>query len=300
MCKSSVLAWVLLFAFLFGLEKPSVRLLAIITSMTIGVFLMVAGEAQFSLIGFALIMTSSASSGFRWSLTQILLLRHPATSNPFSSIRYLAPIMFITLFCIALPVEGLGKLATAFGQLGATQGYVLATLYLLFPGCLAFCMTSSEFALLQRTSVVTLSICGIFKEVLTISTAAIVFGDELSPINSVGLVLTIVTIGVYNYWKMKQMHADAEIAAHAKYAPIETVEEDDESVVGDLDLNDAPAPSGHKRVASVSSHRRGESVSNHRGLMADALTVSVGGGGIRPTVDSPTRASPIKRPEDIE
>lgn len=80
---------------------------------------------------------------------------------------------------------------------------------LIFPGCLAFMMTASEFALLQRTSVVTLSICGQFKEVLTITAAAIVFKDPLTPVNSLGLGITLLSIGAYNYIKIMKMRKDA-------------------------------------------------------------------------------------------
>src|ERR1700761_4426633 len=97
MCKSSVLGFVLLFAFLFRLETPSLKLFLIIATMIAGVVLMVAGETAFDTLGFALVMIAAASSGFRWSLTQILLLRNPATSNPFASIFFLAPVMFLAL-----------------------------------------------------------------------------------------------------------------------------------------------------------------------------------------------------------
>src|ERR1700734_1233492 len=106
MCKSSSLAFVLCFAFLFRLEIPSWRLVAIILTMTIGVIMMVAGEVSFSTLGFILVISAAFFSGFRWGLTQILLLRNPATANPFSSIFYLAPIMFASLFILAIPVEG--------------------------------------------------------------------------------------------------------------------------------------------------------------------------------------------------
>jgi solute carrier family 35 protein C2 len=79
---------------------------------------------------------------------------------------------------------------------------------------IAFCMTASEFALLQRTSVVTLSIAGIFKEVVTISAAGIVFGDDLTPINVSGLLVTIGAIAAYNWIKIRKMREDARKAAH--------------------------------------------------------------------------------------
>lgn len=209
MCKSSVLIFVLCFAFLFRLEAPSWKLILIILTMTIGVLMMVAGETAFNALGFALAISASFFSGFRWALTQILLLRHPTTSNPFAALFLLAPIMFAALLLIAIFSEGLAAVGDGLHVLAEAKGWGYTVLLLLFPGCLAFCMTSSEFALLQRTNVVTLSICGIFKEVVTISAAGIVFHDELTPVNISGLVVTIGSIAAYNYLKVTKMRLEA-------------------------------------------------------------------------------------------
>ncbi|KAI0553304.1 triose-phosphate transporter family-domain-containing protein [Xylaria curta] len=216
MCKSSALAFVLLFAFLFRLEAPTWRLVAIIATMTAGVIMMVAGEVEFHLGGFALIISSAFFSGFRWGLTQILLLRHPATSNPFSSIFFLTPIMFATLLLIAVPVEGFPNFWNGIRTLSQEWGVLKTPLLLLFPGTIAFLMTASEFALLQRSSVVTLSIAGIFKEVVTIIVAALVFDDKLTPINISGLLVTLVAIIAYNYIKLTKMRQEAQLDAHSK------------------------------------------------------------------------------------
>ncbi|KAM0498039.1 hypothetical protein ACHAP8_006490 [Fusarium lateritium] len=218
MCKSSSLAFVLVFAFAFRLETPTLRLIAIIATMTMGVVLMVFGEVEFKAGGFALVISAAFFSGFRWALTQILLLRNPATSNPFSSIFFLTPVMFLVLICLAVPVEGIGNLVEGYKVLGNEWGYFMAPLFLLFPGCIAFCMTASEFALLQRTSVVTLSIAGIFKEVVTISAAALVFGDRLTPINFVGLLTTMAAIAAYNYIKIAKMREEAQENVHDRHA----------------------------------------------------------------------------------
>lgn len=217
MCKSSSLAFVLLFAFLFRLETPSWRLVGIIATMTIGVVMMVAGEVDFSALGFVLVISAAFFSGFRWGLTQILLLRNPATSNPFSSIFYLAPVMFASLLLLAIPVEGFPALFEGLQILVDAKGRILGPALLLFPGCIAFCMTASEFALLQRTSVVTLSIAGIFKEVVTISAAGIIFGDKLTPINISGLFVTIGAIAAYNYIKIRKMREEAQMEAHKNH-----------------------------------------------------------------------------------
>ena len=299
MCKSSVLGFVLVFAFLFRLEKPSWKLAAIITTMTAGVIMMVAGETSFDALGFVLVMSAAASSGFRWSLTQILLLRNPATSNPFSSIFYLAPVMFLTLLVLAIPVEGPLALVRAFAALSSEKGIFLSLTILFIPGCLAFAMTASEFALLQRTSVVTLSICGIFKEVLTISTASIIFADELTPINTSGLVVTIATMAYYNYTKMRAMREDARREAHVAV----------EQEYGHISA--APAESlaagGSEQAETQGRMMMNGGVENARprantdDLIRASLSVSVNGEQpARPRVESSTTVSPVKRPGDME
>ncbi|EGZ77549.1 TPT-domain-containing protein [Neurospora tetrasperma FGSC 2509] len=214
MCKSSSLAFVLLFAFLFRLESPTWRLVAIIATMTFGVVMMVAGEVEFKLGGFLLVISASFFSGFRWGLTQILLLRNPATSNPFSSIFFLAPVMFLSLISIAIPIEGFSALFAGLKIIAEEHGMLMAPLLIVFPGTIAFLMTASEFALLKRTSVVTLSIAGIFKEAVTISAAAIVFGDTMTVINIMGLLVTLAAIAMYNYLKISKMRQDAQNNVH--------------------------------------------------------------------------------------
>lgn len=216
MCKSSVLIFVLTFAFVFRLEKPSVKLILIILTMTGGVLMMVFGETAFHALGFALAMSASFFSGFRWGLTQILMLRHPATSNPFATLFFLSPIMFATLFIIAMFAESPSAIVSGIHILVSEQGLAKSLVLLIIPGVLAFCMISAEFTLLQRTSVVTLSICGIFKEVVTISAAGIIFHDELSIINVSGLLVTILCIAYYNYFKVTKMREEARASLAKK------------------------------------------------------------------------------------
>ncbi|KAE8350025.1 triose-phosphate transporter family-domain-containing protein [Aspergillus coremiiformis] len=245
MCKSSALAFVLLFAFLFRLETPSFKLIIIIATMTVGVIMMVAGETAFNVVGFLLVIASAFFSGFRWGLTQILLLRHPATANPFSTLFFLTPVMFISLIVIALAVEGPSEIVTGFIALSDTHGGLFATFLLIFPGVLAFCMISSEFALLKRSSVVTLSICGIFKEVVTISAAGVVFHDQLTFVNIVGLVITISSIGSYNYMKISKMRAEAQKG---------TWERSSDSDSDTEDSNPSRGRGGYRRISNAETN----------------------------------------------
>lgn len=177
MCKSSSLAFVLLFAFLFKLEVPSWKLGGIIFIITAGVVLMVSTETQFDFAGMVEVLTASALGGLRWSLTQILLDKESmGMSNPIATLFWLAPIMGVTLATFSMLWDGWGNVfanEVFFGSFGKTVSTFGA---ILFPGVLAFCMNITEFgyaflptrligpladflrlnSLIQRTSVVTL------------------------------------------------------------------------------------------------------------------------------------------------
>lgn len=204
MCKSSNLAFVLLFAFLFGLEVISWRLIGIITIITSGVIMMVAAETKFVLAGAIEVLTASSMGGLRWALTQILLdKRGMGLSHPVGTIFWLSPIMAGGLVVASLALESWRSIFvtsghfSSFGEAARTVGMIA------LPGLLAFAMNMSEYTLIQRTSVVTLSVAGIFKEVLTVIVASTLFGDELTPINVTGLCITLVGIGLYNWLRYR-------------------------------------------------------------------------------------------------
>ncbi|CAO3689958.1 unnamed protein product [Rhizopus stolonifer] len=203
MCKSSTLAFVLIFAFIFKLEKISLKLILIIVIITSGVILMVSDETDFSLIGFIQVMSAAAFGGLRWSLTEVLLRKESmGLANPFASIFFLAPSQAIILLIISAFVEGYITIFKSAFFITFSEG--LRTIgVILFGGSLAFFMIVSEFFLIKRTSVVTLSVCGIFKEVATIFISSLTFGDVLTIVNIIGLCITLFGIGLYNWLKLK-------------------------------------------------------------------------------------------------
>lgn len=153
---------------------------------------------------------------------------------------------------------------------------------LLFPGLLAFSMMTAEFALLKRTSVVTLSICGIFKEVAMVIAASVAFDDKLTAINVSGLAITICSIATYNYMKVRKMKEEAMQRAHLaneEYAPILASDPDSDTAV----------QSTERRLSSGQPPLRG------------TLTIPSGSSTTQGVSgDSPARSSPLKRPEDLD
>ena len=153
-------------------------------------------------LSFILVIAASAMAGFRWSITQILLQHVKATKNPFSTLFHLAPIMFVSLVISHLLFESPIAL---WNHPYFTWKYIPM---LLSPGVVAFFMTSTEFELIRRTSVVTLSVSGMFKEVLTVVAGTIVFQDHLAVSNIWGVIVTLGGIGWYNWIKIQKMRED--------------------------------------------------------------------------------------------
>ncbi|KAF9380674.1 Triose-phosphate Transporter [Podila verticillata] len=216
MCKSSSLAFVLLFAFIFKLERPTWTLAGVIGVICVGLFMMVMSEVDFVLIGFIQVMMASVLGGLRWSLTQLLLEKTDTKSgslaNPISTIFFLSPIMGVCLCVVAGIFEGFGTIFAS--EFFHSTGSALVTLGLLFlGGIFAFAMVLAEFNLIARTSVVTLSVLGIIKEVMTIVISALVFHDHLTVVNIMGLFVTLAGIGFYHFMKLRDMKARARATA---------------------------------------------------------------------------------------
>ncbi|KHC46074.1 solute carrier family 35, member C2 [Candida albicans P60002] len=208
MLKTSSLMFVLLFGLLFKLEKFNWRLIFIVAIMTISVIMMTdkpesgsssSSSSSSSSVGIFMVLMASMLSGLRWSFTQILLKKNPYTPNSISTIFYISPGMCIIMFSLGLIFEGWTNFINS--EIWITKGLFTTIILLIIPGVLAFMMTLCEFKLLTVAQVITLSVAGIFKELLTIILSSIIFGDKLSLINILGLILTFMDILWYNYYR---------------------------------------------------------------------------------------------------
>uniref|UniRef100_A0A7N0RGV2 Sugar phosphate transporter domain-containing protein n=1 Tax=Kalanchoe fedtschenkoi TaxID=63787 RepID=A0A7N0RGV2_KALFE len=103
MCKSAAPIFLLLFAFAFRLESPSLKLLGIILVISVGILLTVAKETQFEFWGFVFVMMAAVMSGFRWTMTQILLQKESyGLENPLTLMSYVAPVMAVATAILSL------------------------------------------------------------------------------------------------------------------------------------------------------------------------------------------------------
>ncbi|CAK9860372.1 unnamed protein product [Sphagnum jensenii] len=221
MCKSGAPVFILLFAFAFRLEVPSLKLLGIIVIISFGVMLTVAKETEFQLEGFILVMLSTVMAGFRWTVTQLLLQKEEyGLNNPFVAMSYFTPIMALITVVFSLALEPWHKLgSTAFFD--STFHIFESCALMLLGGTLAFFMVMAEYLLISETSAVTMTIAGVIKEVVTIVVAVFFFHDPFTMLKGVGLVIIIFGVALFNWFKYKKL-VEGNLGNHNGIARQET------------------------------------------------------------------------------
>lgn len=249
--KSASIAFVLLFGCLFGLEKFHWKLALIVLVMFAGVVMMIftpsneterVKDRSTLVLGSCLVLVSSCLSGLRWVYTQLTLKKQDhydsvasaestvpdlgtrvASSgkpHPIHTIYQLAPIMGIALFTTSLVVDkpfpsifqsnlfSTGDEVRVITVKSVMKGLLL----LLIPGIEVFFMTICEFGILQTAHVLTLSIAGIVKELLTIVCGMLLLGERLKGIhNWAGMCIILLDVAYYNYFRFQQDQKDNSV-----------------------------------------------------------------------------------------
>lgn len=201
MTKTSVVAFILFFSLIFRLEKPRCCLIFVVLFIAIGLLMFTFESTQFHLLGFLLVLTASFVSGLRWTLSQMVLQRKESgLSNPLDMMFHIQPWMILSLLPLSVGFEGL-KVSTSEHTFGFHDNRLLAVhLSVLFAGAvLAFALEFTEFLLVSRSSGLTLSIAGIFKEIIVLSLAFVFNGDamRMTTVNVIGLIMCLVGIALH-------------------------------------------------------------------------------------------------------
>ncbi|CAL9119510.1 unnamed protein product [Musa textilis] len=205
MCKSASPVFLLLFAFAFRLETPSVKLLGIILIISFGVLLTVAKETEFEFWGFVFVMFAAVMSGFRWSMTQILLQKEAyGLKNPITLMSYVTPTMVVATLVLSLIMDPWHDFDTN-AYFDSPWHVTRSCLLMLIGGALAFFMVLTEYILVSATSAVTVSIAGVVKEAVTIVVAVFYFHDQFTLLKGIGLLIIITGVGLFNWYKYEKL-----------------------------------------------------------------------------------------------
>ncbi|XP_005190750.2 solute carrier family 35 member C2 [Musca domestica] len=247
MTKSSTIVFILIFAILLGLEKKSWSLVFIVSLISLGLFMFTYKSTQFHTLGFIFILVASLSGGVRWSLAQFLMQKSKlGLHNPIDMIYHMQPWMILALLPFVIIFEG----KPFFGVMDKLSEFPgteinMVILKITFGAAMAFCMEVAEFLVLVKTSSLTLSIAGIFKDIFQLALAVAYNGDELTLVNCLGLIVCLAGISCHILHKYSMLTRN-ELNLSAG--------EDDDSF--DLQCSDGTGSvafsAGHSNVAHTS------------------------------------------------
>ncbi|XP_066376652.1 probable sugar phosphate/phosphate translocator At1g06470 [Miscanthus floridulus] len=204
MCKSASPIFLLLFAFAFRLENPSIKLLGIIVVISTGVLLTVSKETEFDFWGFIFVTLAAVMSGFRWSMTQILLQKDTyGLKNPITLMSHVTPVMAIATMILSLLLDPWSEFQK--NSYFDNPWHVMRSfLLMLIGGSLAFFMVLTEYILISATSAITVTIAGVVKEAVTILVAVFYFHDEFTWLKGFGLFTIMVGVSLFNWYKYEK------------------------------------------------------------------------------------------------
>ncbi|KAL5732150.1 hypothetical protein ACHQM5_004803 [Ranunculus cassubicifolius] len=219
MCKSASPIFLLLFAFAFKLESPSFKLLGIMLVISIGVLLTVAKETEFEFWGFIFVMLAAVMSGFRWSMTQILLQKEVyGLKDPITLMSYVAPVMAIATAVLSLFFDPWDEFRKN-SYFDSSWHVVRSCLLMFIGGTLAFFMVLTEYILVSATSAVTVTIAGVVKEAVTILVAVFYFHDSFTWLKGIGLVIIMFGVSLFNWYKYQKLQKKEQMSDNDEAEP---------------------------------------------------------------------------------
>ncbi|KAH8302186.1 hypothetical protein KR044_003779 [Drosophila immigrans] len=207
MTKSSTIVFILIFAIMLGLERKSWTLFLIVGLIGLGLFMFTYKSTQFNALGFIFILVASLSSGVRWSFAQFIMQKSKlGLHNPIDMIFHMQPWMIAALLPLVFLIEGpkLHQGMLDIHQL-SEEDIIWNIAKVTLGALIAFLMEVTEFLVLCKTSSLSLSIAGIFKDICQLALAVAYKGDQLSSINLVGLGVCLAGICCHLWHKYTSM-----------------------------------------------------------------------------------------------
>jgi drug/metabolite transporter (DMT)-like permease len=202
--KASGLVFTMLFSWVSGLGKPTVALAATVLGISTGIALTAADKAHgLSATGLVFAFAAAMSSAFRWVSTEKYYDRPGVTANPLVLMCLVAPVTVVAL----LPAFGaeLPRIV-AHPPVQSPADALLLAVITLGGGALAFLLLLVELQLVGMSSALTLNVIGHMKDVAVIGLAIPVFHEHLSPMNAVGVAITVLSAALYSCLKKKQFN----------------------------------------------------------------------------------------------
>ncbi|XP_028084589.1 probable sugar phosphate/phosphate translocator At1g06470 [Camellia sinensis] len=167
--------------------------------------LTVAKETEFEFWGFIFVMLAAVMSGFRWTMTQILLQKEVyGLKNPLTLMSYVTPVMAVATAMLSLIMDPWDEFRTS-NYFNSSWHITRSCLLMFLGGTLAFFMVLTKYILVSVTSAVTVTIAGVVKEAVTILVAVFYFHDQFTWLKGAGLITILFGVSLFNWYKYQKL-----------------------------------------------------------------------------------------------
>ena len=179
----------------FGTEKLARVTTLNMLIIAVGVAIAAYGEIDFVWIGVIEQLSALLFEAMRLMLVQVLITKQGYGMNPIQSLYYVSPACAA---CLALPFAFV-ELPEILNDVGLVIDYPM----LLLNALTAFALNLAVFLLIGKTSALTMNIAGVIKDWMLIFASQHLFGNAVSFLNYVGYVIAFLSVGMYNFNKLR-------------------------------------------------------------------------------------------------
>eukprot|EP01038_Epipyxis_sp_PR26KG_P011340 gene11340-15205_t len=181
----------LLLNFMFGREKPSVIVLGLVVGVSAGVMLSSVGELNFSIIGFALMISAVLSDVIKLLLMDILL--KDIALDSMSMLYYSAPISTVFI--------GIGFFIFEYPRFSLDVFTPTFQMALVANCCIAICLQLSVLLLISNTSAMVMSLAGPVKDIIMIVCSVLIFNSPVTLLQVFGFSISLLCLHLHKEHK---------------------------------------------------------------------------------------------------
>ncbi|KAB2579607.1 hypothetical protein BFW01_g4925 [Lasiodiplodia theobromae] len=172
MLKATNAVVTLLVTWALGQAQPNVSKLYQVVFIVIGVFIASVGEIKFDLFGFLIQMSGVGFEATRLVLVQRVLSAPEFKMDPLVSLYYYAPATVLT--------NALPTLIFEYPKLTGAELAKVGFFTLIANASVAFMLNFAVVLFIKRTSAVTLTLCGVLKDILLVVASVVIFWDPVT------------------------------------------------------------------------------------------------------------------------
>lgn len=186
MLKAFTPVAILLITWASRIQDPNKKLGVIVVMISTGVALASQGELNFDLTGFMIQAAAVAFEASRLVMIQVLL--HGLKMDPLVSLHYYAPVCAIINLAVIPLTEGLEPFYEIMR---------IGPLVLISNAAVAFLLNIAAVFLVGAGSGLVLTLAGVFKDILLITSSVILFGVQVTPLQVFGYSIALVGLVLF-------------------------------------------------------------------------------------------------------